>query len=82
MHPARARDAATERGERDNIVVARVEELIYHGDHTRARLRVPGSSDFLIRVPNTRSELNIVPGLTIEIGWWSGDCRALDAPPK
>jgi len=66
----------------DNIVAARVEELIYHGDHTRARLRVPGSSDFLIKIPNTHGELKIAPGVTIEIGWWSGDCRALDAPPK
>lgn len=66
----------------DNVVVARVEELIYHGDHTRARLRVPGSSDFLIKVSNTRGELDIVPADTIEIGWRSGDCRALDAPSK
>ena len=72
LHPAA--------GECDNIVGARVEELIYHGDHTRARLRVPGSSDFLIKVPNTLGELKIAPGDTIEIGWRSGDCRALDAP--
>ena len=65
----------------DNVVVASVEELIYHGDHTRARLRVPGSSEFLIKVVNTRGELDIAPGGTIEIGWRSGDCRALDAPP-
>ena len=72
LHPAE--------GQCKNILVARVEELIYHGDHTRARLRVPGSSDFLIKVPNTPGEVNITPGDTIEIGWRSGDCRALDAP--
>ena len=66
-------------GECNNILAARVEELIYHGDHTRARLRVPGSSDFLIKVSNTAGKLNIAPGDTIEIGWRSGDCRALDA---
>ena len=72
LHPAE--------GQCKNILVARVEELIYHGDHTRARLRVPGSSDFLIKVPNTPGEVSITPGDTIEIGWRSGDCRALDAP--
>jgi putative spermidine/putrescine transport system ATP-binding protein len=69
-------------GECDNVFVARVEELIYHGDHTRARLRVPGSSDFLIKVANARGELDIAPADTIEIGWRSADCRALDAAPK
>jgi putative spermidine/putrescine transport system ATP-binding protein len=64
----------------NNVLTARVEELIYHGDHTRARLQVPGSSDFLIKVSNTLGELNIAPGDKIEIGWRSGDCRALDAP--
>jgi len=71
VHPAE--------GECNNILAARVEELIYHGDHTRARLRVPGSSDFLIKVSNTAGKLSIAPGDMIEIGWRSGDCRALDA---
>jgi putative spermidine/putrescine transport system ATP-binding protein len=64
----------------DNILEAHVEELIYHGDHTRARLRVPGSSDFLIKLGHIRGELGIALGDTIEIGWRSGDSRALDAP--
>src|SRR5947207_165691 len=72
LHPAE--------GQCKNILVARVEELIYHGDHTRARLRVPGSSDFLIKAPNTPGEVSIPTADTIEIGWRSGDCRALDAP--
>jgi len=74
LHPAE--------GQCHNTLAAHVEELIYHGDHTRARLRVPGSSDFLIKVPNTLGELSIAPGDTIDIGWRSGDCRALDAPPN
>jgi putative spermidine/putrescine transport system ATP-binding protein len=63
----------------NNILTARVEELIYHGDHTRARLQVADSSDFLIKVSNTLGELSIAPGDMIEIGWRSSDCRALDA---
>jgi putative spermidine/putrescine transport system ATP-binding protein len=67
-------------GQCKNILAAHVEELIYHGDHTRARLRVPGSSDFLVKLHNVPGEASIAPGDTIEIGWRSGDCRALDAP--
>ncbi len=73
LHPAE--------GQCNTILAARVEELIYHGDHTRARLRVSGSSDFLIKVPNSRGELSIAAGDQIEVGWRSADCRALDAPP-
>src|SRR5438105_5928321 len=46
-------------GQCDNLVAAHVEELIYHGDHTRARLRVPGGTDFLIRPANNVGDLTI-----------------------
>jgi len=35
-----------------NLFDARVEELIYMGDHTRARVHVLGNSNFVIKVPN------------------------------
>jgi len=69
-------------GDCENHLVACVEELIYHGDHTRVRLKVPGSREFLIKFTNTRGERNIATGDTIHIGWRSADCRALDASPK
>jgi len=64
----------------ENALEARVEEFIYNGDHTRVRLRVVGSSDFLIRVPNVSDQRAIQPGEVVTVGWSMHDCRALDVP--
>jgi putative spermidine/putrescine transport system ATP-binding protein len=62
-----------------NIFSARIEELIYLGDHTRVRASVCGSDDFVIKVPNAEGVPDLAPGSTISIGWKKEDCRALDA---
>ncbi len=62
-----------------NLFDARVEELIYMGDHTRARVQVLGHSNFVIKVPNSEGVPNLAPGSAIRIGWRPEDCRALDA---
>jgi putative spermidine/putrescine transport system ATP-binding protein len=62
-----------------NIFSARVEELIYLGDHTRVRASVCGNKDFVIKVPNAEGVPDLAPGSTISIGWKKEDCRALDA---
>ncbi len=62
-----------------NVFEARVEELIYLGDHTRARVAVLDSSNFIIKVPNSEGTPALSPGATIRIGWHAEDCRALDA---
>lgn len=69
-------------GECDTVLSALVEELIYHGDHTRVRLNVHGSGDFLVRVPHGHRDVGINSGETIMIGWRSVDCRALDASQR
>ena len=56
-----------------------MEELIYLGDHTRARVQVLGHSNFVIKVPNSEGVPNLAPGATIRVGWRTEDCRALDA---
>jgi putative spermidine/putrescine transport system ATP-binding protein len=61
-----------------NVFDARVEELIYHGDHTRMRVRACGCDDFIIKVPNAAGERPLTVGETIRIGWRLEDCRALD----
>jgi putative spermidine/putrescine transport system ATP-binding protein len=66
-------------GQCENTVGARVEELIYHGDHTRVRLAVPGSSEFLTKVANAHGEISLAPGDAVTVGWRRQDCRALDA---
>jgi putative spermidine/putrescine transport system ATP-binding protein len=62
----------------DNIYTGKVEEVIYHGDHTRVRMNVLGNNQFILKVPNSTSNLDIKPGKEIKIGWNSEDARALD----
>jgi putative spermidine/putrescine transport system ATP-binding protein len=61
-----------------NLFEARVEELIYHGDHTRTRVRACGCEDFVIKVPNSAGRVHLRAGELITIGWRIEDCRALD----
>ncbi len=66
-------------GSLPNVFTARVEELIYHGDHIRVRLAVCGDEDFIVKVPNTGGRFALTTGQRIRIGWRMEDCRALDA---
>ena len=63
-----------------NLFDARVEELIYHGDHTRTRVRACGCDEFIIKVPNAAGQIHLQIGAAIKIGWHVEDCRALDVP--
>ncbi|MDA0220072.1 MAG: ABC transporter ATP-binding protein [Proteobacteria bacterium] len=63
----------------DNIFEARIEELIYMGDHTRVRVDVCGNNNFVIKVPRGASHVALDTGSKISVGWRSEDCRALDA---
>ena len=58
---------------------AMVEELIYLGDHTRCRVSVLGSANFIIKMPNSEGVPNLKSGDRVKIGWKPEDCRALDA---
>jgi len=55
-----------------------IEEVIYHGDHTRVRLNLLGNKDFILKVPNSSARLDIKVGNEIAVGWDSQDARALD----
>jgi putative spermidine/putrescine transport system ATP-binding protein len=61
-----------------NVFEAEVEELIYHGDHTRVRVRTCGCADFIIKLPNAAARVPLTEGERIRIGWRVEDCRALD----
>ena len=63
----------------DNILSARVEELIYHGDHIRTRFSVCGHDDFIVKVPNSVGMKDLQKGKILSIGWKKEDCLALDA---
>ena len=65
-----------------NVFDARVEELIYLGDHMRTRVNVCGHDDFIVKVPNSAGHVHLKPGETVKVGWQAEDCRALDAPAE
>ena len=62
----------------DNNHKGKIEEVIYHGDHTRVRLNVLGNSEFILKIPNSSKNLDIKLGNEIDISWNSHDARALD----
>ncbi len=61
-----------------NVFDAKVEELIYLGDHIRTRVNVCGHDDFIVKVPNSSDHASLVEGETVKVGWVNEDCRALD----
>ncbi|MDX6748994.1 ABC transporter ATP-binding protein [Geminicoccaceae bacterium 1502E] len=66
-------------GDWANRFEARVEELIYHGDHIRTRLSLLGHEDFVVKVPNRPGLSPLSPGAAVTVAWRAEDCRALDA---
>jgi putative spermidine/putrescine transport system ATP-binding protein len=62
----------------DNNHKGKIEEVIYHGDHTRLRVDLLGNKEFILKVPNSSNRMDIKEGREINIGWNSVDCRALD----
>ena len=62
----------------DNKFQGKIEEVIYHGDHTRVRLNLLGNKEFILKVPNSSARMDIKLGNEIKIGWNSFDARALD----
>ena len=63
----------------ENVFNGIVKELIYLGDHIRARLEVCGNDEFIVKMPNEGS-LNIKENQTIALTWSPDDIRALDIP--
>lgn len=61
-----------------NIFDAKVEEVIYLGDHLRTRVKVCESDQFIIKTPNAKGHPGLRRGDKIRIGWSEEDCRALD----
>jgi len=61
-----------------HTIDAEVREVIYMGDILRARLKVAGSEDFVMKMRNTISQTRLQPGQKIKVGWHPADARALD----
>ena len=62
----------------ENRFTSEIREIIYHGDHTRVRVNLLGNDEFILKVPNTSSDLKLNVGDKLDLGWSSHDCRALD----
>ena len=62
----------------ENKHKGKIEEVIYHGDHTRVRLNLLGNKEFILKVPNSSARMDIKVGNEINVGWDSQDARALD----
>ena len=52
--------------------------MIYLGDHIRVRMNVAGNDEFIVKVRNQGEQQPLSRGQTINIGWASADCKALD----
>jgi len=69
-----------ESGQCPNNVAGEVKELIYLGDHIRTRLTLCGQDEFIVKVPNSANHKHLSEGESVNVGWQTEDCRALDAP--
>ena len=61
-----------------HMIDATVLEMIYMGDILRARLRVAGQDDFVMKMRNTLGQTRLEPGQQIKVGWHPADARALE----
>jgi putative spermidine/putrescine transport system ATP-binding protein len=62
----------------DTMLSGRIAELIYLGDHIRARLEIAGHNNFIVKLPNKARSGNLNQGNEVKVGWQAKDCRALD----
>jgi putative spermidine/putrescine transport system ATP-binding protein len=61
-----------------NRITGTVNDIIYLGDHLRARLTAAGSTDFVVKAPNREGQRRLEKGQSVTLGWRTKDCRALD----
>ena len=61
-----------------NRLEGRILELIYLGDHIRTRMSVAGNDEFIVKVPNSAHHVPLAEGTTVNVGWQTRDCKALD----
>jgi len=67
----------TNKNNTQNSFEGEVKELIYLGDHIRARLSVCGSEEFIVKIPNEGS-IDLKESSIINVSWLTEDIRALD----
>lgn len=60
-----------------NEFEARVDGILFIGDHLRLRLNLCGNSDFIVKIPNIVGHGALLTGDRVSVGWAVTDCRAL-----
>ena len=65
-----------------NRFEAGIEDITFLGDHLRLRVAVCGSTDFIIKIPNTVGHGAVLAGDRVQVGWTPIDCRALAPDEK
>ena len=61
-----------------NEFEAKIEDIVFLGDHLRLRMNVHGRSDFIVKIPNIVGHGAVLEGDRVRIGWTPTDCRALE----
>jgi len=61
----------------ENNFKGKIKELIYLGDHIRARIEVCGNDEFIVKIPN-EGNVDLKEGANIDLHWQAEDIRALD----
>ncbi len=79
IRPERVAVNPSNEGDYQNVFKAKVEELIYLGDHIRTRASVCGDDEFVVKIANASALAAIKEGTEVTFGWKAEDCRALDA---
>jgi putative spermidine/putrescine transport system ATP-binding protein len=82
LRPERAHIPSAEGTQLDahsNVVRAKVQELVYCGDHHRVHLTLGSRDAFVAKIPNTQRHALPSAGDTIEVAWRHDDCKILAA---
>ena len=78
IRPERVMVNPSNEGDFPNVFKAKIEELIYLGDHIRTRASVCGDDEFVVKVANASALSAIKKGTEVTFGWSMEDCQALD----
>ncbi len=65
----------------DSGAPARIGELIYHGDHVRARLRTDSGQELFAKLLSGTAPEWLRPDAVVRVAWRGEDARALDPLP-
>ena len=65
-------------GSYSNVFAAKVQDIIFMGDHLRLHAELLGHLPIIVKISNIVGHGAVLPGDTVKLGWLLTDCRALD----